>query len=501
MRFHEIAETSFLNNRSSFLLLFVGFLLTTLQFITNYFSDVPPPGLLTVLKGDVVDYLALSENFLKYGNYGFNENTPSYYRMPGFAFFYLPFRFLFEKNMAINFLVVFQVLFSVLAKYLFSKIVLQITKSKVYFVIAFLILTIGSPLIFRNNILYVESLASSCMMLSLYFLFSYDVNHNIKNLFFAGFFTALMIFLRPFTGIMIPIVFLYLFFKGKQKIGVLLLKQNLAYILVFLVFQVGWVTRNFTEFNSFIPLEGSLKGTYCNSSSCAWKKLVLNTGESVVYWNDKTLGTWFINDEYLKSINVKRPSDSIVPKILLTKILSIDTLKKARDLSNGVYDEIYGKSKAEKEAVRIFSMFDDSLRLKNPFTYYVYSRLTPVYDTFFQPGSPTKNLIYPLNVLTNFFNTITSFLVLSIGFFSSLYLLYIKDNFFLRLLGIFNVVSIIISDVILRDHENRYILLNYGILVLSIIYTFHLSRFKIPLMIIGTGLSIYFGFYEVMKMF
>ena len=481
-------------------LLLVGALFSIIQFLTNYFSDIPLPGLITVLKGDVVDYIALSESLIEKGVYGFDGN-PSFYRMPGFAFFYLPFRMLLEKNMAINALLIFQVLFSVLAKFLFSKIVHFKTNLNSYFLITFLILIIGSPLIFRNNILYAESLAGSCLMIGLYYLFLFDTTRKGNYLFFAGVFVALMIFLRPFTGMIIPLVSLYLLLKNNKIINVLLIKQNLKFICFFLVLQIGWVNRNYTEFNRFIPLEGSMDGTYCSTSFCSWRKLVLKTGKSGEYWKKNTLGTWFISEEYLKEIDAKRPSDEIVPIILLTSHLTIDTLKRARDLSNGVYDSIFSKPVAEMEANRIFSMFDDSLRFNHPYTYYIYSRITPIYDTFFQPGSPTKSLTYPINVITVFYNTISSFLVLSIGFFIFLYLFKVKGDLFTVLMLLFNAFSILFNDIILMDHENRYILINYGILVFCIMYTLHLAKNKYFLILTCLGLSIFVGFAEILKMY
>jgi hypothetical protein len=201
-----------------------------------------------------------------------------------------------------------------------------------------------------------------------------------------------------------------------------------------------------------------------------------------------------------------------IPKFLFTNYLTLDTLKRARKL----YQELYFDSltpykrmrvnvNSEQEIIRIFNMFNDSLKVNHPFHYHVYSRMTPIYDTFFEQDiyvkSPTKSLIYPFNVVTVFLNSITFFLVLTIGFFAFLFLLFKIKNPFLWLMFLFNGLSILLNEIILMDHENRYILINYGIFVFSLFYAVKLSRYKIYLISLASLLTIFIGFLEISKMY
>jgi hypothetical protein len=498
---HYLSKSKLFNPNRFEVYFLLGIVLSLIQFLSFYFSNYPSEGYLTLVKGDVIDYIGLSENFIQYGVYG-TENEPSLYRMPGFAIFYLPFRLFLSKQMAINALVIFQLVFSIIAKYFFSQIIYSKTNSRELFLLCFTLLCFAPPLIFFNNILYTESLASSCLMLLFYILYLYHNKNENRYVFLSGLFLTLSIFLRPFLGVFIPLIILLILFKNQKKIDLKFLKYTLVFLSTFIVFESCWIGRNYFVFNRFIPLETSIQGTYCESSYCEWRQLVVHTGESNVFWDNNTVGTWFAPSEFLLENSFKRPSDEILPEFLLTKYLTIDTLRKARDLSNGEFDKnTNSQETAELEAQRIFRMFDDSLRINHPITYHLYSRATPFWDTFYQKTIPTKSLSYPLNVLSVGMNTFLSILLLFIGLFSILYILFFEKDVFFKILMMCSLVLIILIDIILLDHENRFIVLVFPVLILASILTYQKIKTANILIVPFVVFAAIIAFFEVLSMY
>jgi hypothetical protein len=249
-------------------------------------------------------------------------------------------------------------------------------------------------------------------------------------------------------------------------------------------------------------LESSINANHCESSFCLWKKLSTHTGESNVYWDQKTMGTWFASSNFIKGNNIQRPKDDILPKVLFTKYLTIDTLRKARDLSNGEFDKnINSQETTELEAQRIFRMFDDSLRINHPITYHLYSRATPFWDTFYQKTIPTKSLRYPLNVLTVGINTFLSIFLLFIGLFSIFFVLIAEKDFFFKILSLCCFALILVVDIILLDHENRFIVLVFPVLVLASLLTYNRMKkaylFIVPFFVFAAIAA----FFEVLSMY
>jgi hypothetical protein len=453
-----------------------------------------------LLKGDAYDYIQLTDNLVVNGTYGFGD-IPSVYRMPGFTFFYFPFRILLNQNAAINSLIIFQFLFSIIAKYYFSLIILKKTNSKFIFLICFIILCIGSPLIFFNNILYSESLASSCLMLASYQLYNFSLTLENKRLIYSGIFIALMIFLRPFTGIVIPLLVFFIFQTNKKNIDKNLIKFCLIILFPFFIVETIWIVRNQIQFKKFIPLEKSIEGTYCESSYCQWRQLVTRCGESNVFWNPNTLGTWFASEKFLNENRIKRPENDVLPVFLFSKYLTIDSLKKARDFSNQENLEKYPKQNYELEAKRIFQMFDDTLRINHPYKYYIQSSINPVIETFYQTSSPTKNLKYPLNVLTVLINTFFSSLILLFGPIYLIIHLFIQkktlDSFSVFFV-LFVSSLVFLMDIMLRDHEGRFILIVYPIFVYFLISVLKKLKYFIAIPFL---LSFLIGVLTILKMF
>ena len=82
-------------------------------------------------ESDTASYLEPIENLLKYGNY-FND-----FRMPGYGWLYYILRFVFDERLALDALLITQVILSALSVYVLARIAYLVFKRKSFFYITF----------------------------------------------------------------------------------------------------------------------------------------------------------------------------------------------------------------------------------------------------------------------------------------------------------------------------------------------------------------------------
>lgn len=241
-------------------------------------------------------FIGSAERYFEYGYMSFlGEGHPFGGRMPGYGFPYILLRFVFDNQQALTIMIVAQIIGAALAIYALAKTCLMLTKSTesfylVFFLFAFLNATTGFDIQTMT-----ESFAVSSSCAFLYFFTKYlQSEANKKSLFIAGFFMMWMIFLRPFMGILVAIIPVFLLLKQKN------FKLSLVHISIFLssfvVAESAWITRNFLVFGKFVPLETKLHESYGKVYSKGWiacRDLFKAYGEGAMYFEKGTLAFWF----------------------------------------------------------------------------------------------------------------------------------------------------------------------------------------------------------------
>src|ERR1700749_3945486 len=181
----------------------IGYLIFILNFsfASNY--------TLASFKGDGVDYLGTSLNFINNGEYKstFNDGVTEYvYRMPGMATILVPLLYLFSFSVAVKMFVLFQVLLLSIANTCLFMYLKNKCKYKLINVALFLFLSIGTYLNQFSSIILSETIAISLFIIIICYLL------QIKEFKVTPFFFVIcllytwLFFLRPFMIVFLPLI-------------------------------------------------------------------------------------------------------------------------------------------------------------------------------------------------------------------------------------------------------------------------------------------------------
>jgi 4-amino-4-deoxy-L-arabinose transferase-like glycosyltransferase len=248
-----------------------------IQPVENYFKD----------DAGVIYYTEASEPFAG--------------RMPGYWFPYFLIRLMLPQVAAINLLIVLQVLLSALSVFFLAKTARIFFKDERAFYFVFFLYLLTPYLLPFDLYTQSESFAVSAFVFHLYFLTKYFYEEQRPaTLFCSGFFLAWLIFLRPFTGLAIVFVPLFLlwFFRGEQWKKKII--QLFIFCIPFLVFEISWTARNFIQLKKIVPLETSLEESYGKVYSRPWvqiRQMIVTMGEDAAYFEPGTLSAWFKQED------------------------------------------------------------------------------------------------------------------------------------------------------------------------------------------------------------
>lgn len=431
------------------------------------------------LKGDAFDYINYAENLFSHGNYLINNwGVSSHaFRMPGLTPFYLFFRFFTDKEHTLYCLIIFQTILSGIAIYYLSKTTYLLFKSRIAFFITFILFTVSTKIPNLNTLILNESLASSFIIFGAYHFVQFLDSNNRKHLLYCGCFLGWLIFLRPFTILIIPFVAILTLIHSKKRI----IDLSLFFIFPFLTLMT-WNIRNFN-------IDGKI--TFLESSHSTWKNqfpnsfvnvydIVKGTGGSLIEWNKNSEVNWFFSDQFLFShFGFKRTPDESLPDLLFTSELTLDLLKEGQKHFGIVLDSSKFLSPKlidyhDQEAVKIFNRFSENLRKNHFFTYHITSRFRYLIRFLNQNiGSSVRNFKYPFNVVFTFVDAFINFICLTFGFISLIVGLIInrksiKHWFIYGIAG----YCFLIFPIFLKTAELRYIIISFPFLIISAVTVF-----------------------------
>lgn len=213
-----------------------------------------------IKSADHAEYITPIDNYIEHGTYSMDGHSEPYAgRLPGFVFPYIIFRALFNETTSNVLLGGFILLLSILASYVLSLLLFDLTKRNWAFITGFLLINFVPYFWHYEWTLHPSSLGISCLVFAAYFFHTYLKNQNKKYLLYAGFFLAWLVLLRGFCLVYLPIVVLFLFTfeksSGKK------LKETVIAVFIFLIpfgiAESAWVARNFISLRKFVPLQTS----------------------------------------------------------------------------------------------------------------------------------------------------------------------------------------------------------------------------------------------------
>lgn len=199
-----------------------------------YASEVPES--FALCSGDCGSYIDPIENLLDHGVY-----APDY-RMPGYGVFYLPFYALFSKPVAMNVLVLSQVLIDILSTMLLMTTVWMITRSRFGLVVSMVLYGVGCTVSVYDKFILTESISASLIVVSIYFLVNYILSGKKGFLALSALFMTWAYFCRP---VVFPLFILlggyvaYTLYRRKR------LMHLVVFVLPFLIIQSLWSARNY----------------------------------------------------------------------------------------------------------------------------------------------------------------------------------------------------------------------------------------------------------------
>jgi hypothetical protein len=423
--------------------------------------------------GDTKTYISPIDNFIENGDY-FDDH-----RMPGYGFFYYTFRLFLTKTLALNALLIFQLVVDAISVVLLAKISDFFSQNRVVFFLTFSAYCISTFVSIFDLYLLSETLCTSLLIISLYFLLKPNRKDNLWNYFFSGLFLTGSVFMRPIIAPLFILFLLYVLFVILKKSNLYKFKVCVFFLLPFVVIDGVWVVRNYTIYSKFIPLQKSVyyigdEKTYLISLTA-----FLNSyGGSAVYWNPKSDITFYKPFATGNSI-----AEVLPPSFIYTSQFNYDSLlsikKQIGEIDSiGIYKE--SAAKKNKLVVDKLNRYTKSIKVEKPFVFYVTSRFNVLYNFVSHSGTynlynKLSNELNALEYIIKIFYSILYCAVILFGFIGSMYFLFFGfSNNRLVLLTFTTIYLLLIYPFVFKMDEYRYLVTAYPFLLLiAVFFVYH----------------------------
>jgi hypothetical protein len=397
------------------------------------------------------------------------------FRTPGFNFIHYPLRLFFDyKNSLIIFLI-FQIIFSTLAKVTLAYLIWQKSKlnSATFWIIIFLFF-IDFQFSYLNNFLLTESMGGSFFVFSLFFLVNgFSFFEEKKNFLFAGLLLATAIFFRPFLIVFIIVYFIYLTLnlsKSNMK------WKNIGYFFLPLIIIFGiWSIRNYSLTNEFIPISTTMRwNKYTNRAFISNFEICQNNGLSYEWWSIESPMFWLMNkkDNRKPSLVYGEIGRKYEMEFLKAKILYAKSVDKSINIESRKFNE--------SRSSEIFEKITEDLS-KNKYNYFLKSRInSSIRLIFSKPLNPFISIKYPVNYLFLLLELFLNRLIFILGGIGCLVLFFqnINKNIFFMYyssipLGLFGLFAIVLLSTEQREMfiVELFLLPIVGYLLSKLIYS------------------------------
>jgi len=236
-----------------------------------------------------------AEKFYQEGNYSYRHDLPFAGRMPGYAVFYLLFRLFLSQEGANLMMIVAQAILGGLGVYALARTAEIFYKSEGAFWITFALGMLYPVSAFFDYQTITEGLAISSLSFSLYFLVRGMEKRHAGLLVLSGLFLTWSFFLRPFMGVLVPLVTLYVLWSYPGRLPVRL-SRAVVFLLPFMVLMGTWNIRNYHQFGKVVLMQTSGEESYGKIYSKSWAKvrgLIVLWGGETAYFEPNSEAYWF----------------------------------------------------------------------------------------------------------------------------------------------------------------------------------------------------------------
>ncbi len=356
-----------IENKKFWLTLIIGVKLVLLVF---FYYEVIRLGYeendgLFVKTGDTFSYYAPMRSFLD------GTGSLDACRMPAFVPLYaLPY-WVFGESFANNFIILIQIIMSILSVYLLGKISNKVSKSQLIGKLTILIYTISTFTFLYDIFAIADSLSISTLIIGVYFLFEYWENEKIKPLIISGFFFAWSVFFRQIGIIPLGLLGVYLLIRLiRNKELLKKISHPIMFGLPLILMLSSWTLYNKVSHDRFIPLVKPVHECYSGYPEHQFDLLDLPIAWGGIFtkWNGE--GEWFTNPKMKKS--------DFPFKNVETSEYTIDSLENLRQLHFTYFDK--SKTSEEKEQIanevsRKSIEYRNAYKKEYPLRYYIVNPL------------------------------------------------------------------------------------------------------------------------------
>ena len=256
-------------------------------------------------------YVSGPENWLQKGVWIHYASGMQAARLPGVSVIYLFFRLFVEQQWSLNLMILFSIiLYAISISYFVS--LLHLKKKFLILIVLLLVVADSYISVWFNVPILSEGYCVSFFILNISFLLKWQRSKEKKFLFISGLFIAAACLTKVtfFPVLLTEMVLLAIYTK-------LQLRNVFLFLIPFVVFESGWITRNYLEIGKFIPLQevgtinwkGILKDHVVSvekedekrldllikSAKGLEKRLIKSFGGNNVKWNDNSAQYWFNN--------------------------------------------------------------------------------------------------------------------------------------------------------------------------------------------------------------
>ena len=425
--------------------------------------------------GDSYSYFEPVDNYISSGKY--YGKIYEDYRMPGYGAIYFILCKFFSVPVALNILVLLQLLLSAISVYVLASISFSLFRSDLSFYLTYFLYLISTYVSLYDPLLLSESFCCSALIIGIYFL----LNHKSSkwNLLLAGIFFAWCVFLRP---IMFPLLGIACFvlmidMRNTVKRSVFQkLKLCFVFLIPFVITDGLWIVSNYKKYDRIIPLTKSKY--YPNIEDSYWAGLLpfINAiGGSHMFWQPGSEMSFFIDSPGY----IDRKVIATLPDNIYTSKFNLDSLNMIRQLIKEA--DAPTLDSAEKNALintinsKMYT-YTTSIQVEKPYLFYFGSRIKALKAFFIHSG--TYNLfnkasydLTTIEYLLKLFYSILYLIVIVGGFIGSFMLITkgIKLPHYL-LISLIAFYLALVFPLGLKVSEYRYFVPGYPIFCIATVY-------------------------------
>ena len=413
--------------------------------------------------GDANSYIAPMDHFISEGNYYYE--TVKAGRMPYLGLVYLPFRLAFSKEVALSILVILQILLECIAIYYMAKLCENIFKGKFAFYTSLFLSCLSLNVTIYDYAILSEAFGISFLCL---FVFNYHCfltsGRSKKDLLLVGLFLALSVLFKPYFSLFFLVIGLELMWyergelikKSFRKIVI----QGILVSIPLFILDGSWTVRNYILLEKFIPFQQDIYAGYrFTDADKAYVAFLKNIGESYIYWDKKSAGSYFQGGNEFKSV-FTFPARIFGQHITMKQIEDVkQTYMKYKQ---------NGSDSLEKQAINQFNFLSDNYRNDHLF----FSRFgVPLIlcknllinsGSYYLPIKQDSPCYHSFQFLIKIFQSFLYYFTLIVGSIGLIKMLFAIPNTFI--LALIPLYLILFFPLYLRQTEWRYFVPSYPFL-------------------------------------